>query len=56
MAQMVMVLIVVIDLCYVSYKHGKPPRNYNFWYSLIEHILVYGLLLWWGGFWDCWLK
>ena len=53
--QIILLLWLFIAICYVANQHGNPREPYNFWALLVGMVLEV-LLLWWGGFWDCFLK
>jgi len=53
--QVIWILLILISLCYSANQHGKERSPENFWATLIAKIISI-LFLWWGGFWDCFLK
>jgi len=54
-AQIIVMLLFMANLCLIANKHGKVHPEYNFWVSLFDATLI-TLLLWWGGFWDVFIK
>jgi len=55
MAQIIYCLLSLWALLNAANKHGKTQPLTNFWATLVATIIIISLL-WWGGFWDCWIK
>lgn len=53
--QIIMILMLLVALCLSANKHGLPKGTENFW-SLLLGVIFEVTLLWWGGFWDCFIK
>ena len=54
--QIIVIVYLFLVLLIASHYHGKPRTgNYNLWGSFAFSIIVL-LLLFWGGFFDVWIK
>jgi uncharacterized membrane protein YhdT len=53
--QILYLLLLLYGLCLSAYKDGQPEGEWNFWLTLIGVILDFSIL-YWGGFWDCFIK
>ncbi len=53
MPQIIWIVIVGLSLGINAEKHGKLKKGKcNAYYVLIA-VIIEALILWWGGFWDC---
>ena len=52
--QFILLAMMFVGLGMSMAKHGEPDK-YNGWASLVTKLILLGLL-WWGGFFDCFLS
>jgi len=53
--QIIYLILTCLGLGVVMSKHGEPQKPYNIWYSLTSTVLLW-ILLYWGGFFNCFSK
>jgi hypothetical protein len=53
--QIIWFALMLFDLLYSAYNHGKPRGVYNIWVTLIA-TSIFIPLLYWGGFFDVFFK
>lgn len=53
--QILWLLLYFVGCCWVAHKHGQPRESWYFWGHFIGATIEL-LILWWGGFFDCFLK
>ena len=57
--QIILIAIWVVSATIALENHGKPRDGifqvHNIAFTLVK-IAIFAFLLWWGGFWDCFIK
>jgi len=53
--QIIFLILLTLSLGLKIGKHNEPRENHNAWYGLISYILMI-FLLWWGGFFNVFIK
>lgn len=53
--QIIIIIIYAISLGINISNHGKEQKPKNAWADFIA-LIIFVTLLWWGGFWDCFVK
>ena len=48
--QMILIVVWALMFAFVIVNHGKPRDGHWNAYTYIIVVVLYGLLLWWGGF------